>query len=171
MEIIVRDSVLPKEVHQKIKDSMLGDSFPWFCCHSKVSEIKDPSLDLRYDFQFTHSFYQKFSPKSSAISLIEPILEILNPSAIVRIKANLTPVTENTIVYGYHRDYENFDGLTAIYYVNDNNGYTIFDDGTKIDSVENRLLIFDSKIKHTGTSCTDQKVRCVINFNYYIWDR
>lgn len=171
MDILVRDNVLSKEQHELIKNTMLGDMFPWYYYPSKVSDVKNTELDPRYDFQFTHGFYLKHAPKSQYISMIEPILEILNPSAIVRIKANLTPVSDRLITYGYHVDYENFQGLTAIYYVNDNNGMTVFDDGTEIESKENRLLIFDSKIKHTGTSCTNQKVRCVINFNYYIWDR
>ena len=56
---------------------------------------------------------------------------------------------------------------TSILYLNTNDGYTIFEDGTKIESVENRLVTFDSHIKHSGTSCTNQKVRLVLNMNYF----
>ena len=56
---------------------------------------------------------------------------------------------------------------TAIYYVNTNNGYTEFEDGSRVESIENRLVTFPSYMKHTGTTCTDQKRRIVINFNYY----
>jgi hypothetical protein len=56
---------------------------------------------------------------------------------------------------------------TAIFYLNTNDGYTIFEkDGEKIDSLENRMLIFDSSERHSGTNCTDQKYRAVINFNF-----
>ena len=57
---------------------------------------------------------------------------------------------------------------TSIFYVNTNNGYTKFEDGTKVESVANRMITFPSNMKHTGTSCTDEKKRIVINFNYYI---
>ena len=56
---------------------------------------------------------------------------------------------------------------TSIFYVNTNNGYTKFEDGTKVESVANRLVSFPANKKHTGTSCTDEKTRVVINFNYF----
>ena len=56
---------------------------------------------------------------------------------------------------------------TSIFYVNTNNGYTLFEDGTKVESVANRMLTFPTNMKHTGTSCTDSQTRIVINFNYY----
>ena len=56
---------------------------------------------------------------------------------------------------------------TSIFYVNTNNGYTKFEDGTKVESVANRMVIFPSNMKHIGTSCTDEKTRVVINFNYF----
>ena len=40
------------------------------------------------------------------------------------------------------------------------------EDGTKIESVENRVVIFDSQIRHAGVPCTDEKRRVVINFNF-----
>ena len=51
--------------------------------------------------------------------------------------------------------------------MNTNNGYTKFENGTKVESVANRMLTFSANMKHTGTSCTDEKRRIVINFNYY----
>ena len=49
-----------------------------------------------------------------------------------------------------------------------NNGYSEFEDGTKVESVANRMVTFPANVKHTGTSCTDEKTRVVINFNYLI---
>ena len=51
--------------------------------------------------------------------------------------------------------------------MNTNNGYTKFEDGTKIESVANRMVSFPTNTQHKGTSCTDQKTRVVINFNYF----
>jgi hypothetical protein len=114
-------------------------------------------------------FYYKV-PVSDRLHLLEPILLKLNPSAILRIKANLTPRADKIIQHGFHVDISHFKGKTAIYYINTTNGYTVFENGTKIESVENRMVIFDSTIKHTGTTCTDSRNRCVINFNYYEWN-
>ena len=51
--------------------------------------------------------------------------------------------------------------------MNTNNGYTIFEDGTKVESVANRLLTFHGNTKHAASSCSDQHRRVVLNINYY----
>ena len=51
--------------------------------------------------------------------------------------------------------------------LNTNNGYTIFKkNNKKIKSVQNKLIDFDGRLQHTGTSCTDAPYRMVINFVY-----
>ena len=55
---------------------------------------------------------------------------------------------------------------TGIYYVNTNDGYTVFEDGTKIDSVANRICIFPYYLKHSGTTCTNANRRIALNINY-----
>ena len=55
---------------------------------------------------------------------------------------------------------------TSTYYINTNNGWTEFEDGGKVESVANRMLVFDSNLVHGGVSCTDEKTRILINFNY-----
>ena len=49
----------------------------------------------------------------------------------------------------------------------ENDGYTRFEDGTKIESVANRVAVFESNLKHCGTTCTNTKSRVVINLNYF----
>ena len=56
---------------------------------------------------------------------------------------------------------------TSIFYINTNNGYTKFKDGTKVESIANRMITFPANMEHCGTSCTDKNIRIVINFNYY----
>jgi hypothetical protein len=65
-----------------------------------------------------------------------------------------------------HRDYDHENLTTAIYYVNSNNGYTKFKSGEEIKSLENRLIVFKCNLLHSGTTCTDEKRRVVINFNF-----
>ena len=61
----------------------------------------------------------------------------------------------------------NLGQTTAIYYLNSNNGSTVFkDSGDKVESVANRLIVFDGSIEHAGTSCTDDSRRVVLNINY-----
>ena len=56
---------------------------------------------------------------------------------------------------------------TGIFYMNTNNGKTIFEDGEEIDSVENRMVIFPASKRHAGTTHTDTICRCLINFNWF----
>jgi len=169
MKYEVSDNVLSQEEFKLLHDTMLGPDFPWFYSPHKVGKNYQMEDNNLKNYQFTHNFYSDHAPKSNFISLLLPIINFLDLSAIVRIKANLVPVTDSIIEYPYHVDAPNFDGETAVFYVNSNNGYTVFKSGDKIDSVENRMLRFNAKLEHTGTSCTDQKNRCVINFNYYKW--
>ena len=50
--------------------------------------------------------------------------------------------------------------------MNTNNGYTLFKN-KKINSVENRIVLFNSDESHSSTNTTDCKSRIVINFNYF----
>jgi len=169
--IEVIDNYLSVELHDKIKSTLMGLDFSWYLQKYKVGEgliEKAPLKDPRIDFQFTHIFYRNFSPQSSYFDLILPILYKLKPNALLRIKANLTTYTDTIMPFHYHVDNpDNVKCKTAIYYVNTTNGPTIFETGEKIECVENRIVIFDSTLKHTGTTHTDEKVRCVLNFNYY----
>ena len=76
------------------------------------------------------------------------------------------PNTETLKEHGMHTDY-NYPHKASILYINTCDGYTKFEDGTKIDSVANRMLIFDGSKLHTSSTTTDQPVRMNINFNYF----
>ena len=88
----------------------------------------------------------------------------LDIKEIFRIKMNLTTRTEKLFNHLYHTDFK--DCTTAIFYMNTNNGKTIFKHGEEVNSIANRIVIFNSNLEHAATSHTDEKTRVVINFNY-----
>ena len=51
-------------------------------------------------------------------------------------------------------------------YLNDNDGYTKFQNGQVVESKANRAVIFDSPELHTGCTPTDTYARYVINLNW-----
>ena len=154
----------------------MGEKFPWFF---------RPFIDYEDDenkFQFCHDFYFGNQPRSSLATWLNPVLDKIKPLALIRIKANLIPKTLNIEENLFHHDLSDYDEYgtrktlypkklkqltTAIFYVNTNNGYTKFNDGTIIESIGNRIVTFPTDTKHTGTSCSDEKTRVVINFNYF----
>jgi hypothetical protein len=158
-KFIVIENVLKKENFLTIKNTMEGDTFPWYFNKVLYNEVDN-------NFQFTHIFYNNFTVNSDFYGLIIPIIDVLKPLALIKIKANLLTKEKNIIEHGMHVDYDYKNCKTAVYYVNTNNGYTKFSDGAKISSEENKLLIFNTEEKHTGTTCTDSSRRIVINFNY-----
>lgn len=167
MGIEIFDNFLLEEEYRKIHDTLYGPDFLWG--YSSGKSYIHENKQNKYIFQFVHSFYMNYNWKSPHGSLLEPFIRILKPVAIFRIKANLTTITPKKIQYEFHRDPGDVlvKCKTACYYVNTNNGKTVFSDGQEIDSIANRLIVFDSDMYHTGTSCTDESTRCVINFNYF----
>ena len=166
----VVDNFLPKDQFKFIHDTMFGIDFPWF-----YNPVVDDYSEEEGKFQFTHTFYKANKPMSSVYNewyemLFKPII---GDAVLDRIKANLLTKTPEIRENMFHTDIQyavgrkNRPGITtAIFYVNTNNGYTKFKDGTIVESVENRLVTFPVNMKHTGTTCTDENVRIVINLLY-----
>jgi hypothetical protein len=171
MNYQIHDNFLDKETFINIQNTMIGPNFPWFYNNfiaSKNIKMADSETEL-HNLQFTHTFYSNHLPSSPYFDLILPIVNKINPSAIMRIKANLGPATPTRIVSGFHIDFPDKPKnlKTAVFYLNNNNGATVFEDGQEVTSVENRLVVFDNDLRHSGVSCTDTKVRSVINFCYF----
>lgn len=167
-QVEIIDNFLNKENFQFIQALLLGDgTFPWYYNHGTVY---DNETDHVNNYQFTHNFYSDHCPRSDYFNAIFPVIEIIKPISILRIKSNLLTRTETHVKHGFHIDVSETELLkeskTGILYLNSNNGYTLFENGEIVESVENRFAIFNSKLMHTGTTCTDEKVRVVINFNY-----
>ncbi len=154
MEII--DNFLEEEQFEVLQRIVLSTYFPW---NYMGRESYETDTDT---FQFQHTFYREEDSPSDYSAIIEPILQELG-GTLIRAKAVLTPKTENPRNSGFHIDYPNM--ITATYYINDNNGYTEFRDGSRVESISNRMLIFDSNLEHAGVTCTDEKRRVLINFN------
>jgi hypothetical protein len=164
-------------INYKIEDDFLDDfefaqiesvfinnpNFPWFYTNG-IAEL-DTTSDI-YKFQFSHSFFKENQGITSGFyEQIKPLIDKINPKVLIRVKANLGTPTPTNLEGGYHTDV-NFPCKTAVFYLNDNDGYTLFEDGTKVESKSNRFVSFDSNNKHTGVSQTNSRVRCVININY-----
>jgi len=125
--------------------------------------------DDGYGFQFVHNIFDKEGVMSPhGFDLVRPVLNFFNVSSIIRIKINANPRTHINSQEPYHTDHQSSSPfLSAVYYVNENNGGTQFKDGPFVRSVANRLLIFKGSLEHAGVTATDVKTRFVINFNFY----
>ena len=165
--IKIIDDFIPHHQFRNIENCIYD--IPW--SFGTVGIQNDPNdvmlCDPLDNFQFVHLFYKDYEITSQHCNLILPIIQKLNLRALIKIKANLNPRTSKIIEHTFHRDVDYDDSFTSVYYVNSNDGYTLFEDGTKVESVGNRMVIFPSNMMHTGSTCTNQKARVVINFNYF----
>jgi hypothetical protein len=170
----VKDKFLPNKDFKIIQNIMLGDEFPWYYNVSinGGSEIRtEDGLD---SYQLTHTFYGNNNVSSDFFRFLEPLLSKIDLVSILRLKANLGPRTEKINKSALHCDGDNSwgrrewssDWYTSIFYINTNNGYTYFEDGSKVKSVENRIVTFPCYVRHGGASCTDNNIRVVLNMNY-----
>jgi hypothetical protein len=150
---------LPQNEFTILQSFIMSDQMPWYYNDGVIS-VGDKF------FQFTFGFMNKEQVNCSdeRMALIGPILSKIKYKKLNRVKANLVVRTSKNIEHGMHTDQPK--GKTGIFYINNCNGYTKFEKGEKIYSEENKYIEFNSKIKHSGASCTDEKIRIVINFNY-----
>ena len=156
----VIDNFLPSAELIKLQDTFNSGSMDWYY-------IKDINMNVSKDslgVYFVHIAYKE-GRASRFMHVFSPILMRLNIKSLTRIKVNLYPRTPKLEVHAAHVDY-NHPHTGAIFYLNTNNGKTILEDGTRIASIANRVLIFDASTKHSSTSTTDSKARFTININY-----
>ena len=160
MAIRIIKNFLKKKDFKELENIMHGVFFPWY-----LNSVVNPKDGF---YQLVHIFFIDHKINSQFFKDLKPVLDILKPRELLRIKANLLFKTPEIVEHGYHRDQKTLAHETAILYLNSNNGYTQFKDGQKITSEKNKLVKFDGSLRHTGSSCTDHSYRTVINFNYIL---
>jgi hypothetical protein len=156
------DNFLEKTCFENINNQFMGN-VGWYY-RPTVADDDDAEL-----FYFTHMLYTANKVNSPLYDVLQPVITLLNPRAIIRIKANLYTNVGRYHEHNWHTDFV-YKHTSAILYVNTNNGFTILEDGTKVESVANRLLLLDGSKLHRSTTCTDEKTRVNIGFNYFSGD-
>lgn len=168
-KVEIFDNFLSDEEFRKIKEVFLGEYFPWYISESiTTSEVQEKNLYEKQGLFFGHILYANHRPFSEFYnSLINPFLNRMDVKSIIRIKANLYPYLGKYVEHNFHTD-QTFPHSGAIFYINNNNGFTILEDGTKLESVQNRMVFLNTySILHKSTNCTNDRVRITINFNYF----
>lgn len=164
MEYKIIDNYLTLEQHQYLYDVIIGNEygFPWYISNG-VAYSGNDNYD---DYYLTHNLFINFTRNSDKFDIVFPLIDKLQPFALRRVKVNFYPQTHKIIKHGWHKD-NPISHKGAIYYLNTNNGKTILSGDVEVDSIANRMLLFDPSIEHRSTTCTDhQKGRFNIVFNY-----
>ena len=168
MQII--DDFLDYEEFQILKSEIMNPVFDWN--YVPMTDSMEEKSN-KFSGQFVHLAYSNCVPRTTFFNKLLPVLNRLDVTTLNRVKLNLQPRTEKIIKGLFHTDLGgDMDEetmktwTTSLYYINTNDGYTEFENGEKVKSAENRIVKFQSNLKHRGTTCTDEQTRVVINFNY-----
>jgi hypothetical protein len=160
--IQIVDNFLLNDELKNIQNSLFSNTFPWYYI-PEVGTKEDKGLNI---FHFNHLVYEKNRINSNeGMEILKPILNKLDIKALIRIKINLYTCTPKIIKHSYHTD-TSYKCKTSLFYVNTNNGFTGFKDKI-VNSLENRIVNFDSTIPHYSTTCTNSNLRISINFIYF----
>lgn len=181
--IEVIDNFLDKAIFDDMKEIIMGQHFPWYYFDQPVSnyaewdydkdpqEIEKESKRVRGSFFMVHSLYdnQRMQPykDKTVFNILNPITSKLKVKELIRAKVNSYPNQDKFVEHTGHidTDYTHKGCLLAF---NTCNGYTKFKDGdTKVDSVENRAILFDPSKLHTSTNTTNAPRRVNLNINYF----
>jgi hypothetical protein len=167
MTMRVLDDYLPADAFARLLAAVSAADFPW----QRTPILFPPpfGLDAAYNVQEVHGFLQHkpgFRHVSERLPVLEALLRQLDARDLFKVKLNRTLQREKSVVYGWHRDTRRPGATTGVYYLNTNDGHTAFEDGRRVDSVANRLVLFDARLRHSGASCTDTPERLVLNLNF-----
>jgi len=164
MEPKIFKGILDKEEFEKINNFFTNINTAWYYQPKMITSSKNDDRGF-----FSHALFHNNRVTSDCYNLILPLIEKLNAGPLINIRANLNLKLDNQYFSEFHNDYTYDEALTAIYYLNKNNGYTEFEDKdkTKIYSEPNKIAVFNCNLKHRMVSQTDENTRLVININYF----
>ena len=159
MQYKVIDNFLEEEYFNGLVS--LLEKIPWYYAENVATH----TILQKNIFYLYHLLYTDNKPISPHYEKLIPVMEKLGGECLIRIKGNLYPNTETLHEHPMHQDYS-FSHTAAILSMNTCDGYTKLADGTKIDSIANRLLVSDGSEKHCSTTTTNVPARWNFNFNF-----
>ena len=174
----VADNFLPEDQFLELQKSLVWNTdFPFYMVQNvgvdkRVStpESYEKEIANHWSWFSTHTLYQWDVPCSEYFDSIQKIflpifykMGVMN--ALIRMKVNFYPHTTEIHEHSPHQDTSAFI-KAALFSLNTCDGFTRMHDGSKIDSVANRVVFFDGSQLHNSSTTTNAKARYKINFNF-----
>jgi len=159
MNYSIITNVLPLETFGSVKKFMESNEIPWYF-YPAVGHSDDSS-----DSYFTHTFFDNGSINSNSFSILNPVLDVLKCTNLLRVRANLYTAKPTLIEHARHTDFD-YEHKAFIFYVNTNDGFTRLEESVVINSIENQGVFFDGSKNHNSTNCTNAPCRITLSVNY-----
>ena len=173
----VIDNFLNDKTFYNYYKLLMSETTMWAWQNEANSDSKNK--DLNEQILFGHMLVGDYQwAYDDANKFVDPImLEIKkrNPDdkfEVRRAKMNLIIRNDKPVKYGLHFDLEKINGRvvkdyeTIIFYVNNNNGGTGFENGEFVQQKANRALFIYGRALHQTIGQTDEKRRVNVNINY-----
>jgi len=168
---IIPNYIKNEEIQQHVKNFLMGEQCDYYYQDSCAfnHDTEDPNFFFAHNlFNSADNRRNQMNPYSNAfLHIMLPLLGRLEYEILYRAKVNCYPRFSEHIKTSMHVDMNDTPHKVALYSVNTNNGYTLFENGTKVESVENQMVIFDGHLKHCSVGQTDEKIRVNVNINFW----
>ena len=162
----VIDDFLDKEDFLNIHNLIMNEPFPWFYMDSYKETGLDKNKSDNFGY-YLHILYEDTIPTSPHYeTIMKSVYKKIDIKSMIRVKINSYLKDDKLKEHELHKDYNYFNN-GAVLSINTCDGYTKLEDGTKIQSVANRMLLFDASKHHCSTNTTNKQRRVNINFNYF----
>lgn len=160
-KIKIIENFLPESIFKNIQSIMLGPEMVWYYQnHTTINSNQEE------DFYFAHIFFEDKRQRSELFqTIIHPILGRIDFNYLLRARGRLITRKVEQVPHEFHVD-SDIKHFVALFSINSNNGYTLFENGEKSISKENTLLLFDGSLKHATVPQTDSRIRVNINLNF-----
>jgi regulator of PEP synthase PpsR (kinase-PPPase family) len=175
MSYQILDNFLEQSDFENIRKSIINNRFPFYIQDTVAYNKTQQNFNAEFENQYwnwyaIHTIYDDDEPKSELYSIIKDtivkkIKTITQVNSLLRIKVNLYPHTDIIKQHDMHKDYDG-SHKAAVFSLNTCDGYTKFIDGDIINSIENRIVLFDGSEYHCSSTTTNAKARYNINFNW-----
>ena len=173
MDLKIIDNFLDVSEFSTLINNTIGRSDGHQTEFRVISNVEDSGVreEDYWSWYLVNMIYYDDIPQNQIYSNICNIftprfLQVANFKTMIRIKMNAYPHTDVVKEHKKHIDYS-YEHIGAVFSLNTCDGYTKFSDGTKVESIANRMAIFSPKLKHASTTCTNQKRRLILNMNYF----
>lgn len=172
MDLKVIDNFLSENDFRFLTDNTIGRNDVTQTQFRIISNVDDFSLnnEEHWSWYMINMIYFMDAPQSEICDSIYQLFvpkfkELANFKTMIRIKMNAYPYTSAVKEHNKHTDF-NYEHTGALFSLNTCDGYTKFFDGTKVESVANRIVFFDASKEHQSTTTSNAKLRYNINFNF-----
>ena len=161
----VIDNFLDEEYFQYLYDKITDQmNFGWQFQTQVATHDQAEELSLHH-YYFVHSLYYDYKIESEHYEDFHPLFRQLNVQFLHRARVLLYVNQGVQHIHDRHIDTP-CTSNTALIYMNTNDGFTEFETGERVESIKNRLLLFDGSVPHSSSTPTNTKERLLLSVTY-----